>query len=29
MLAYALTGYRVGGKNPDMVYRAEAPAAER
>jgi hypothetical protein len=29
MLAYALVGYRGGGKNPDMAYRAEVPAAER
>jgi hypothetical protein len=29
MLAYALTGYRAGGKNPDMAYRAEVPAGER
>jgi hypothetical protein len=29
MLAYALVGYRVGEKNPDMAYRAEVPADER
>jgi hypothetical protein len=29
MLADALMGYRVVGKNPDMAYRAEAPAGKR